>query len=293
MIEQKKKDKFGHLRTFCLIVCDNCAQTFWKEKRYVGKSNYCHYKCFNEKRIKISNSKRRNPILGKDMCDYGCGQVAHYIFRNGKICCSKNVACCPQINSTRKIIYGRKPRLGIPPPTKGKTYEQYFGIKKAKKMKNNIRLKNMGKSSIKKLSPEQLKIFKEKQRNNILQRYATGWMPVAGRCNKIKYNSVIAGEVWLDGSWELITANALDKCNIKWQRNKNRFKYKHLNGKIAHYTPDFYLIESQTYVEIKGYETDLDRCKWKQFPNKLIVWKKQEIDKIKQGELYTLIRELK
>lgn len=31
------------------------------------------------------------------ICDYGCGQNASYILKNGKRCCSKNVASCPAI----------------------------------------------------------------------------------------------------------------------------------------------------------------------------------------------------
>ena len=35
-----------------------------------------------------------------------------------------------------------------------------------------------------------------------------------------------------------------------------------------------------TTRKIKGYETELDRCKWKQFADQLIVWKKTELKKI-------------
>jgi hypothetical protein len=31
---------------------------------------------------------------------------------------------------------------------------------------------------------------------------------------------------------------------------------------------------------VKGYETDLDRLKWSQFTEKLIVWKKDELFKL-------------
>jgi len=43
------------------------------------------------------------------LCDYGCGQEAKYQFKNGKWCCSSNMACCSAIrkrNSMRiKEIY--------------------------------------------------------------------------------------------------------------------------------------------------------------------------------------------
>lgn len=37
-------------------------------------------------------------------------------------------------------------------------------------------------------------------------------------------------------------------------------------GKERKYTPDFYLVDSDEYVEIKGYKTDKDAAKWEQFP---------------------------
>ena len=50
-----------------------------------------------------------------------------------------------------------------------------------------------------------------------------------------------------------------------------------LAGKVSYYTPDFWIEELKGYLEVKGYETDLDRCKWKQFPEMLTIWKKEEI----------------
>ena len=119
--------------------------------------------------------------------------------------------------------------------------------------------------------------FKESQRNRILQRYADGWMPKAGRCAKIKYNSLVAGTVLLDGTWELKAAEYLDSIGVMWVRNKQRFPYVNLVGKQSHYTPDFWVETWDTFIEVKGYETDLDKCKWSQFPFKLLVWKRDTI----------------
>lgn len=122
---------------------------------------------------------------------------------------------------------------------------------------------------------------REKIRTKILKRYEDGWQPKAGRCKKIKYESQIAGIITVDGSWELKVVQYLDSLGVTWRRNKTRFKYLNLENKISHYTPDFYVEEWNAYIEIKGYETDLDRCKWKQFEEKLIVWKKKELKDLK------------
>jgi hypothetical protein len=122
--------------------------------------------------------------------------------------------------------------------------------------------------------------WKAQQSKRILEKYETGWMPKAGRCKKYKYTSPVAGTVSLDGTWELTTAKWLDKQGYTWQRNTTRFPYTNLKGKLSHYTPDFY-VEGIGYVEVKGYQTKLDECKWQQFNEPLTVWYR---DKIKEFE---------
>jgi len=79
----------------------------------------------------------------------------------------------------------------------------------------------------------------------------------------------------------------LDSQNIQWKRNKNWFSY-FFDSKNRFYTPDFYLPEHDTYIEIKGYKTEKDEVKWFQFGYKLIVLVKQEIESIKNNS-YALI----
>jgi hypothetical protein len=123
--------------------------------------------------------------------------------------------------------------------------------------------------------------FKIKQRNRIIARYEAGWSPKAGRCRKYKHVSPIAGEVSLDGTWELAVAVWLDSKRYRWRRNTKRFQYINLKGTISHYTPDFWVAELNGYLEVKGYETELDRCKWAQFTEPLTVWKKKELTEMK------------
>lgn len=121
--------------------------------------------------------------------------------------------------------------------------------------------------------------FKARQRERIIARYEAGWTPKAGRCKKYKHISHIAGEVYLDGTWELAVAVWLDSKGHIWRRNTKRFQYINLKGITSHYTPDFW-VEGIGYLEVKGYETDLDRCKWSQFMEPLTVWKKKELKEL-------------
>lgn len=99
---------------------------------------------------------------------------------------------------------------------------------------------------------------------------------VVGRVKNIMYNGTK-----LKGTWELIVAKWLDANHIEWQYETSYFYYE-WNGKRKYY-PDFYLPKLNIYVEVKGYETERDRCKWKVVPN-LVIIKKEQIDKIKQNK---------
>ena len=76
-------------------------------------------------------------------------------------------------------------------------------------------------------------------------------------------------------------AKYLDENKIKWIRNKDIFSYS-FDGKERKYKPDFYLIDEDVYVEIKGYKTDKDTAKWLQFPThrKLKVLMKKELKEL-------------
>lgn len=100
------------------------------------------------------------------------------------------------------------------------------------------------------------------------------WHTSLARHMHIDYNGVD-----LHGSWELKYAQYLDKHKIEWVRNKDSFSYFY-NGKDRKYTPDFYLPQTDEYIEIKGYRTAKDSAKWEQFPKhrKLVVLLKKELE---------------
>ena len=74
----------------------------------------------------------------------------------------------------------------------------------------------------------------------------------------------------LHGKWELAFAKFLDKHGIIWERCKESFAYIFENVE-RRYTPDFYLPETEEYVEIKGYKIKKDEAKWSQFPDDKIL----------------------
>ena len=83
--------------------------------------------------------------------------------------------------------------------------------------------------------------------------------------NRMRYS--YDGEI-LHGKWEVAFAEWCDANNIPWKRCKRSFKYI-FDGKERRYTPDFYLIDSEEFIEIKGYQKEKDVAKWSQFPKDL------------------------
>ena len=173
-----------------------------------------------------------------------------------------------------------KGATGLSPYNKGKTNLEIFGSDRSEKIKQSKQEKITGISWWNKLTPEYQELHRNRASLQALTRHANGWDNKAGRCKKYRYTSPIAGNVTLDGTWELAVAHWLDENHYSWRRNKKRFEYTHLRGHKSHYTPDFFVEELNGYLEIKGYETKLDRCKWQQFPETLTVWKKQDLLKL-------------
>jgi DNA-directed RNA polymerase subunit RPC12/RpoP len=157
------------------------------------------------------------------------------------------------------------------------TYEKFcqnvsFGMKEAFKE---------GKFTGSPSTEEGKKRKNEKLRQSTLKRYKEGWDSKCGRAPKYHYESKIAGKITVDGSWELNVAKYLDNNNFRWIRNTKRFDYVNLEGKQSTYKPDFYIFNWSSYLEIKGFETKLDKCKWEQFKEPLIIWKRNDLKELK------------
>jgi hypothetical protein len=61
--------------------------------------------------------------------------------------------------------------------------------------------------------------------------------------------------------------------NINWKRNTKRFYYNY-DDKKRYYIPDFYLIDDNIYIEIKGYVRNIDNIKWSVVDNLQILLEK-------------------
>lgn len=211
-------------------------------------------------------------------CSYGCGSPASFFLKSGKGVCSRNVTQCPEIRrKNSESMRGRNPFAN-------RSHHRYWVGKQGPMIGRTLSIEAREKirraATGRIVSEETRRKLSEHGKRNLAKRYADGWQPKAGRCRKIDYESPIAGHVKVDGTWELLVAQWLDHRGVQWTRNTQRFKYINTKGEQAHYTPDFY-VEDEGYLEVKGYETDLDRCKWQQFQHPLRVLKRKEIEEIR------------
>ena len=80
----------------------------------------------------------------------------------------------------------------------------------------------------------------------------------------------------------MIFCKYADANKLTWLRNKKRFPYIKPDGKPSTYLPDFFVEDWNSYIEIKGYETEMDKAKWDQFPKELTlkVLRKKEIGEL-------------
>jgi hypothetical protein len=83
--------------------------------------------------------------------------------------------------------------------------------------------------------------------------------------------------IWMRSTWEIALAKWFDKQNIKWLYESKTFDLGNCT-----YTPDFYLPETDTYVEVKGFWRDDAKKKFEEFKKiycgeKIKVLGKQEL----------------
>jgi len=184
-----------------------------------------------------------------------------------------------QILKSNLIDYHKKVKLGIinKYATNQFTKARLLGTEYV--VSEETRKKLSDANSGRKLTPETIEKLKISMRAAV-KRNPDSYTAsnISGRTPIIVYNGIK-----LKGTWEVETAKWLDTQNISWTNVITGFDYEWNNATHLYY-PDFYLPEFDCYIEVKGYERDRDRAKWKSLDN-LIILKQKEINKIKNNTL--------
>lgn len=66
-------------------------------------------------------------------------------------------------------------------------------------------------------------------------------------------------------AWEANYARYLNYFQVKWEYEPKTFMFEKIKKGTRSYTPDFYLIDEDRWIEIKGYFSAKDKTKIKRF----------------------------
>jgi hypothetical protein len=143
-----------------------------------------------------------------------------------------------------------------------------------------------GKARISKSNVEQNKIkwanpdFRKKHQDS-MKRAVSENPESYSSSNRGRTKQIIVDGIKLQGQWEVDFYMWAKAKGLNPVRPDRAFKYNWNGERLYH--PDFYIASLNVYVEVKGYETDRDRAKWNQFPEKLCIVKAAEIKQIRNN----------
>ena len=199
----------------------------------------------------INHNKTKNPnyIDGRTLNKYYCK-------------CGNNISYNNWKYGTKKCLYCAHKGRYNPSFRHGETLKKHYCIDCNKKISYNNFMQ--GKKRCRSCS----------RKGKFSHFY--GHAPYHGKGNYYK-------DIWFRSSWEVAYAKYLDKNRIKWLYEPKTFDLG-----TTTYTPDFYLPETNTYVEIKGYWRDKSKKKFNLFEKLYVDIKIQILDKLKLQSLRIL-----
>lgn len=142
--------------------------------------------------------------------------------------------------------------------------------------KERIRQSTIKQNSLQWADPEFRKKHQDAMKRAVLENPESYTSSNRGRTKQI-----IVDGIKLQGQWEVDFYMWAKQQGLCPQRPIKAFKYE-WNGE-RWYHPDFYIESLNTYVEVKGYETDRDRAKWLHFKEKLVIIREKQIQQIRKG----------
>ncbi len=292
--------------TLCLCGCGQ--EIIQKSKYYISKYIFNHHRCYI-----IESYKNWMITKEKIFCLCGCGE--EIIIKNRY----KHLGI-PKYIRGHQNRNGNHPKLGIPCSTETKRKKRktckgfYFypipslcecgcneivwngnewinghcknNLNKhhSEKTKRKISQKNKGKIpwNKNKINPYSKETINKMKINNLgINNNMYGRPPSSNsvRGHGSYYNSPLQETIWLRSSYEIAYAKYLDSENILWLYEIETFDLDD-----STYTPDFFLIKEEKFIEIKGYMSEKAQLKinkfLKQYPWDLEILRKEDLIKL-------------
>lgn len=151
------------------------------------------------------------------------------------------------------------------------------GLLKTRTASESIALRGSLKTP--KMTLEMREKISKGMRKAVLEGRQKTLSPYGSRIKIFHHISWLNNEEILHGNWERKVAEFMDNSKINWTKSKKSFTYIFESGEHE-YFPDFYLLDYNLYIEVKGQITCKDLEKWKQFPEKLLILDKYNINKL-------------
>lgn len=292
-----------------IYICETCGKEFTEDYRKSKSSRrtpmrFCSRSCACKHNGKLNPNKFQkghpdylkgyydsagkfitreyNKLRDDLFCKY-CGKQCKSLnsLKNHEIRCKFNEGRSLKISAEGLIKFNKDCQLG-----KAKRSNQYikarlenreYCIKESTRQKMSKSRKRIEESK----SPEERKKIREKISRAIRTKVEEGsWHNSISK--KLQY--LYKNEVY-DSSWEILFVKFLERKGYNWKRNEEIFPYFFEKDRL--YRPDFYIEDTQTYVEIKGFARKKDLAKWSQFPknkNLKIIYQK-DLEKITEMKL--------
>ena len=80
----------------CSNGCGKKAKFIYKSGKVICSKNSSGCDIIKQKLIKNKGPSLGVEIVSKELCHYGCEQIAKFIYKSGKLCCSKSYNSCPK-----------------------------------------------------------------------------------------------------------------------------------------------------------------------------------------------------
>lgn len=227
-------------------------------------------------------------ILGKNHCNVyrKCKELG---IKKSETCTSKLVEYKPRYKFTKEDIQRsvetnrKKAEMGLHP--KG-----YLGHKHNDETRK--KLSEASKKGWANATEKSLEERRMKMRNTKLQKYGT-LSPFPFQKNP--YSRAKGGKrvdlnnMYFRSAWEANIARYYNFAGIKWEYEPKTFVFQNITRGSVSYTPDFYLPETDQWVEIKGWMDGKSKTKLKRFEKqypeeykKLIIIQEKEYNEIKR-----------
>ena len=246
----------------------------------MGSKDFYSSKSYKEKQSLLTKLNWEKGVFNftikneKRVCiRQGCGKEFTVKPSDPKLYCSRR--CSALVNNVGRIL-SPVTKAKISKTLTGRTYPERQGITYV-----DIICNNTGCGKIFKKQPWE----RAKYCSNKCAMAVIGGQPTSPRAARAKagIRPDIDPHIYFYSRWEANYARILNLEKIKWIHQPKRFKLE-----SQHYTPDFYLPKTNTYVEIKNflaeYSKNRDLGFRKLYPQeKLILILKEDYKKLEQN----------